>query len=473
MKSRINVLYLTSVYFVPLIYFCFAILFSPETALLEPDSSGYIHFSPSRTAGYPVLLSSVALVTGDVSNVVFFQIILFCVCVSFLLKRCWSFEFGWLMVSAVSVVSFFNPFFLKYHYSVLTESVFFSLIAIILTCFIDLFRSPKNRKSWIVLGGCIGCAVLVRPVGISFIPLIPIIFLLIYFEKRPGNWKMMVSSIVVFCSFILIGQVVKYSFHGDNKESLFPLVVFAKSALVEAGPAPYLTNDPRYVVWSDLENDTEQVREILKQAKDVNFAVEQYLRQNYEVFFQFQYEIDTEKFSKEKNYISIDDLKVDVGMHRLMRSFPQYLGLIAKNYLDLWGIGAAMIPAFVDDGNYFIERNAPLPFNENGGVVSEEMSARAIGIFIYPLMMAAWVLSIIIIILGVFFRRNYAHFGKSFNISLICSLMVNGNFLFISIIGVGVARYSLEMMIPISLMVSSFILCLFKVCSRINKVTDV
>ncbi|MEQ8392860.1 MAG: hypothetical protein RIB30_17870 [Thalassospira sp.] len=451
-----------SVYLLPLIYFVLALIFSPDSAYLEPDSGGYINFSSSRTIGYPALIWLSSTLFGDFNDVVILQLLFFVLSISFLIKKSWNLEKGWVVVFGVIVVSFLNPVFLRYHYSILSESIFFSCVSLVLTFVISIARNPKSIWNFILFGLSIGLSILVRPIAYSFLPLIPIISMLVYFIVGEPIWKRVICSCLACCIMIGIGAVAERQLYGPDRVSLLPLVIFAKGMLIEAGDAPSDSKDNVKKLWDRMEEDGSDVRRLLRDASHMNLAVDQYLRQNYEVYFQYQYGQEMIQEIVKDADVDPAKLKLSVGFSRIEANLGGYLQLSARNFMDLWGVYATSFSPFVGEGNEFLNKHRPLPFNDMKQAIPGELTARTVSWLAFPMISAAFVLSLIVLVSGFLIPFIDRDLRADLIVPITTSLMVNGNFLLIALLGVGVARYSLAMMLPIAVMALSFLIFLIK-----------
>lgn len=458
-QSNTNAFRVFSVYVIPCLFSIFLIGMAPDIAYTEPDSRSYINFSSSRSIGYPFLLFLSSYVFGDYNHIVFFQVLFFAAGSSFFINSFFSENrlVSLLFVSLYVVGVLGNPIFIKYHYSVLTESVFFSFVVLLVGFLIGILRNPSSCFWWLGFGACIGLSILVRPVGYSFLPLIFIVFGLMRWGYKVVGWRGFLFAISS-CVFVLgLGEFAERKVYGDQRASLLPLVIFGKGMLVEAGEAPSYYNEGAKELWDKMEKDGKSVRSVLSEASSSSFAAEKYLRQNYEVYFQYQYKPDLINRLAVEDGVSVSDLKLTVGLGRLKSDFLGYVTLSIRNYVDLWSVYGMSFAPFVDAGNSFISQHRPLPFNSVNQVIAKELQPRIAAWAVFPMMIVAAFVSFLILVLGVFIRVLPHDLRDSLLLPLIMSLMVNGNFLLIGLLGVGISRYSQSMIIPIAVMMLSFL----------------
>ncbi len=458
-QSNTNLFRVVSVYVIPCLFSIFLIGMAPDFAYTEPDSQSYINFSSSRSIGYPVLLFLSSYVFGDYNHIVVFQVLFFAVGSSFFINSIFSENrlVSLLFVSFYIVGVIANSIFIKYHYSILTESFFFSFVVFLISFIIRAVKEPGVYFWWIGFGCCIGFSILVRPVGYSFLPLIFIVFALLRWVNTGVGWRNFLFALIS-CFFVLgLGGFAEREVYGDSRASLLPLVIFGKGMLVEAGEAPSYYNEGAKELWDQMEKDGSSVRSLLSEASSSSFAAEKYLRQNYEVYFQYQYKPDLISRLAVVDSVSVSDLKLTVGLGRLKSDFLGYVALSIRNYVDLWSVYGMSFAPFVDAGNSFINEHRPLPFNSTNQVVAEGLRSRAAAWAIFPMMIVASFVSFLILALGAFIKVLPHDLQNSLILPLIMSMMVNGNFLLIGLLGIGISRYSQSMIIPVAVMLLSFL----------------
>lgn len=73
------------------------------------------------------------------------------------------------------------------------------------------------------------------------------------------------------------------------------------------------------------------------------------------------------------------------------------------------------------------------------------------------MMIVASFVSFLILALGAFIKVLPHDLQNSLILPLIMSMMVNGNFLLIGLLGIGISRYSQSMIIPVAVMLLSFL----------------
>jgi hypothetical protein len=134
-----------------LAYVASVLIIPPYTPLIEPDSGGYIHFLPIRTALYPAFLYICRALGLDLIEITWVQIGIFGLALAYLLTALLRTNFPRLLLGLFVAALAANVLFSSFHRSILTESLYFSLSAVAIGLWIDYFRS--RRLNFLILAG--------------------------------------------------------------------------------------------------------------------------------------------------------------------------------------------------------------------------------------------------------------------------------------------------------------------------------
>ena len=221
--NRYILLFLSAIYFI--IWAQFAGSFNP----IRPDSIGYLNFfegtddGANRLSGYPIFLLLLTNLKFKLIHIGYIQLGVFVLALNFLLSSLLKFGVSKLIVALLFAGLLINPFFNQFHFTMLTESLSFSLLLMFLGLTLSLYQRITNIKV-IILGLIIGLSAILKPVSLIFFPigLIFMISLLWIFETP--SFKKTILCLVLLCSpFLLIlsaEKLVFYSAH-DEKGSQF------------------------------------------------------------------------------------------------------------------------------------------------------------------------------------------------------------------------------------------------------------
>ncbi len=151
-----------------------ALIDTPWLYCLNPDSEGYFFFSLHRTIGYTLMVMGSSALFGTVDPLVPFQLNF--LIVSFIVMahgaaRLFDSRLVGLALLALLIP---NGSLLVLRYMILTEPMFVGMITLHLGTVLFLLR---RYSPWLALaaGVTIGCAILIRPAGYSFLACVPLI----------------------------------------------------------------------------------------------------------------------------------------------------------------------------------------------------------------------------------------------------------------------------------------------------------
>ena len=153
----------------------FGLLQEPELPQLFPDSSSYLNWQPTRSIGYPLLLSAVRAVDPSLRSLPALQLTLFA-CATLLLAEACRYATGSMPLALfVGGGTLANAALGRFQLGVLSDAPFASLLVLHLASFLALNRHA-TRLRWLGLSLTLAGAVLVRPAGLSLlVPLLPLL----------------------------------------------------------------------------------------------------------------------------------------------------------------------------------------------------------------------------------------------------------------------------------------------------------
>ena len=231
--NRYILLFLSAIYFI--IWAQFAGSFNP----IRPDSIGYLNFfegtddGANRLSGYPIFLLLLSNLKFKLIHIGYIQLGVFVFALNFLLSSLLKFGVSKLIVALLFAGLLINPFFNQFHFTMLTESLSFSLLLMFLGLTLSLYQRITNIKV-IILGLIMGLSAILKPVSLIFFP-IGLIFLisLLWIFETP-SFKKTILCLVLLCSPFLIilsaEKLVFYSAH-DEKGSQFAEHFYGKSIM--------------------------------------------------------------------------------------------------------------------------------------------------------------------------------------------------------------------------------------------------
>lgn len=319
-KNKIDCLIL----FVPLLALIAAYLthrfFTPE--LMQVDSGGYIHFSPTRTVGYPVFLSFFS----NLNYVPLVQWLIYGLGV-WTLARVISNHFGKPWGYLIAVLSFLNPEWNKYHFNILTESLSSSLL-IFLLAGVFSFVKERQLKSLAFVSVMVGLGILIRPINYTWLAA-SIMLLLAYgsFQKS-AIIKQLLTALMPLGVILLAGMAMYAQHHGEFKtQSFLGHNLIGKAGVFAQESCP--TDQPKF-----MKSLAEKTKPITKAVGTLSIMQGRYMY-SASYYDHIRYSLLNE-VSKEQN-ISLSDQDMLNLSKDIIRCHPMaFLKDSILNYAALW-----------------------------------------------------------------------------------------------------------------------------------------
>ncbi|MYH28154.1 MAG: hypothetical protein F4137_04695 [Acidobacteria bacterium] len=411
------------------------------TDLYTPDSRGYIEFDPHRTAGYPLLLDSVTGLFGTLGAVPGVQLLLAAAGFAFL---GWSIQHAFgapRLALAVALSLFGNPEIAKFHGAIMTESVFVSLLCVMLGTMALLIATPGVRPAFLSALTC-GVAVAVRPAGISLLPIWP---LLLWFLWGPCAGRRVRLALAVAAPLLLCGAVEGIAWRAEHPDptqrtSLANMHLFAKALMME--PVPVVAGDDLDRFLEVARENVAPARRFVAEAPDWQTALLTLTR--YEAAGQRRWFQREAEALAERRDTSLNQLLGDVGW-RAVSAAPvawAHNGLV--HYVGLWGLYELLTPSASQVYAAYMQPSERVPFGESARI----RTRRPPHAMAWPgrVVMAAGFLATVVAVGIAVVRRlrsGAAELDRRLLLAAVCGLLVHGHYVFVALFGIALARYSL------------------------------
>jgi hypothetical protein len=394
----------------------------PERAIIGADTSSYLHYAAQRTAGYPLFLKLVGP-----EGAFWFQPIVFALAVGFLGFQAIRLT-GSVLFSLVLMLGVANPAQLRYHYAILTESLFVSLCLV----FIGLLMRVTVRAEWktvSIAALTAGLATAVRPVGIFLLPTMIFLLLQLPTISMKHRLLMILSAVIPFFTVCALEQAVSLWAHGEN--TMIAKQLFAKAALLDA---PTLDNAIPTLspAGQAMARDFAPVRDLIAQAPNLDAKT----------FLIINYEVCIERHCSAAVAPSLSDQdKMQATRARIVANPFGYFVLTWRHYLSLWGItsGQHSTPGI----EAFLKQHRPLPFEQLVPALSERPRVQSLafiertrGLTLAAVTACAALLGVICLWRG----RIIPQVGL---LATTLALGLHGGALLTAMAGVGIPRYFL------------------------------
>jgi hypothetical protein len=432
--------------------------------LLQPDSASYISFDRSRTAFYPLFLRALASAGLDWVQITYVQFLVFQIALVFLLLAMLRAGCRPLMVFIFVVVLAANAGFSSVHWSILTESISFSLTAITIALLLDYLRT--GRAGFIV-GACLCVGLLygIRPAAITLIPMLVVAVSLKWSRRDWPSWALLAGLVLALAVGPVLENVAFRLEHARNRATIVPNMLMGKAAMlirgntVYSGPhadilnqlgtelysayAPvhkFLTGLPSLVAWPVISSTYEEVA----QFSILNEALEK---------------------ASTKTGLSQDLLRDDLGVQAIENNIGGYLRLSLLNYFGQWSVTALTFPPAARAFNGYVDSYPTVPLRNNIAPVTLHPPASNKSYLIYPAFLFSGLVSFVLSIglLAFIWRPRLAEKPR------LNSIMIAGFFgamcqihtIVISFINVPIPRYLMAIYPQLILMFMFLIVAAF------------
>ena len=335
-------------------YALFCLVTSPAGPITTPDSIHYLNMTPIVPLGYPLFLK----VTGARGAIVA-QPIIFAAALALLGREIVrTTRNTWLAAAAVAGCMIV-PQIRDYHASILSESLFLSLLVAFLALGIRFAYYPAWRLM-VVVAITVGVSAVVRRTGFAFLPVMLAMVLLQRHHLRGSQaWLFFVAALAPFGVIVGSEQAIAPLVHAGAPSSLMGRHLFAKAALIDAPPAPPAQAEVRRALDQQLETALAPIRAMLAQAPGPVRAV---LTIYYETCLQGGCADQARAMTREPDEARQTAVMGAAGLSRIRRAPLNYLKLTWQHYESLWTINRLRHPDTAPALNAFLAAHRPLPF---------------------------------------------------------------------------------------------------------------
>ena len=324
-----------------LLAYCFlivivALLGGNFTSPMQPDSASYLNFYSTRTSLYPFFLEIVLDGSNFYNLLMLIQLVVFLITFYLLIlaiKKAFVESTGLLHLFAITYS--LNVYLHSYHSQILSESITFSVINILMLFFLML----TEKKSWkpiLGVGFSVGMLVGLKPAMVFLLPVTAILLPVIFFKKK----RFFVNFLLIFLLGVSVPLVVEYKLYHvkyEQRNSVLHLTTFGKAAIISTHPDFVIPKlPPKQNQWM-LEID--QAMEPFQAWKEtdpnifVRGTVSSYLEN------MAQYQLSDYIISK-KNLPKLSrDETLQLGLEVLRVNPGPFSKEIFTNFINMWGVG--------------------------------------------------------------------------------------------------------------------------------------
>ena len=340
-------------------YAIYCLVTNPAGPITTPDSIRYLDMWPNYPMGYQLFLQ----LTGADAAIIL-QPILYAAALAFLGREIIRATRSTWLAAAIVFGSMIVPQIREYHASILSESLFLTLLVIFLGLSVRFMHQPTWRLM-IVAAITVGAAATVRRTGFAFLPVMLVMALL---QRSSGirYAPLFLAALAPFAVIAATEQVIAPIIHHGAASSLLGRHMFAKAALIEApatgDPAEDQVEDPvRRALDDQLEHVFRPIRAMLAAAPG---NVRGVLTLYYETCLQGGCADQARAATGEPNEARQTEVMGAAGIARIRRAPLNFLQLTWRHYSSLWTYDRLRHPQTAADLNAFLATHRPLPYEE-------------------------------------------------------------------------------------------------------------
>ena len=428
------------------------------TPLIEPDSQSYIQFSPYRPAIYPTFLWLCRAAGLTLAQTTWVQTGLFAVALAYLLAALIRSGFNRPIVALLAVGLGANFLFSSFHRSILSESLYFSLSAIAIACWIEYFKTA-HIKPLMGAGLCLGLMIGTRFAGLGLLP-VHLLAVVINRAKHRSVWPILAVALLS-CLVGVAGERILYiAYHGNASGSQSSDLLFGRAAMVIRPDMTF--SGPRARSFEEIANNLLVIFTPLQQAvrEAPSIAVAAQLSAIYEALGHYSLS-DELKMMSDRERIPVPELKSEFAKQVLLQNIIGYLKTTLLNDFGQWSVAAQKFsPVATSLEAYAASR----PSVSAGGKISPDLlhpQASALGV-VYPVFLVCGVVTLVAAFgLIIFLVKPELATGRAGFYLLLASYfgaMCHSYTLFISMVNEWTPRFLMAVFLQIEVVGASIVL---------------
>jgi hypothetical protein len=343
-------------------YVAYCLGTNPAGPFTTPDSIHYLNTSPIVPLGYPFFLKIVGARGAIVA-----QPILFGGALAFLGSEIVRATRSTWLAAAVVVGCMALPQIREFHASILSESLFLSLLVVFLALAVRFVHHPAWQLM-VLIATAAGLSATVRRTGFALVPVMLVMVLMERHRLRGSQPAFfLVAALAPFLVIIAAEQATAPVVHAGQSSSLMGRHMFAKAALIDAPPAstgdaagtPSAADELRRRLDAHLQEGYAPIRALLASApRDIRGVLQMY----YETCLQGGCADRPRGLMPGANEAVQTETLGAAGIARILRAPLGYVELLALNYQALWTVERLRHPDRAGRLTAFIAAHRPMPF---------------------------------------------------------------------------------------------------------------
>jgi hypothetical protein len=389
----------------PVVYATVAILIPPYFPLLQPDSTSYVEFYSIRTALYPLFLKMLLSAGLDLVQITYVQIVLFSLSLSFFLSALSRIGLPRPLIAIFVALLCANVYFTSFHRTILAESLFCSVMMLVIAFLLDFLRSGKSVFLALASLG-MGLLVGIRPAAVGLAPTLLLAGWL-KGRRRDIAAPILAAAVVVPFAFGVLCEWLAYrTHHGDHRDSVASNHLLGRAAML-ARPGVTFTGPHAETLTGlgqKLSAIYEPVHEFLSHvplpALPMFTAVYEEVGQTQVIQQEIEHAAQLAGVSKEA-------LISDLAKQFVLANITGQMRLFLIQYIGQWSIASLTFPTTARAINKVVDEypTVPLLRNDPDDIVLHPKARRS-SYIIYPAFLAAGLLTLLLTLaLGPFLLR--------------------------------------------------------------------
>ena len=420
-------------------YVAYCLATNPAGPITTPDSTRYLEVWANYPLGYPLFLK-----IFGARGAIIAQPMIFGGALAFLGSELVRHTRNTWLAVAVVIGCAALPQIREFHASILSESLFLSLVIAILGLAVRFAYYPTWHLM-VAVAVAAGMSATVRRTGFAFLPLM---LLMVSLERHrlqgPRPALFFVAAVAPFFVVYGIEQAAAPIVHQGHASSLSGRHLFAKAALIDA-PAAAPSADPlRAALDRHLENDYAPIREFLESAPaDIRAVLSIY----YETCLQGGCVDRSRELMPGVNEADQTRTLGSVATARILRAPVGFIELAGRNYFSWWAVDRLHHPDRAARLSAFIASHRPMPFErlafslEPGQPFEFAPSPRVRYTQWAVTLLAVW--TALLAGLGVVALFKPERFPPLFVVAMISALAAHGGLLLTALLAAGFSRFTL------------------------------
>lgn len=315
---------------------------------IQPDSNGYLYFfsgtgaGANRIAGYPVFLLLMSTLKFSIIQIGYIQLGIFVASFYFLLDSLLKYGISKLIVGLLFVGLLINPFFNKFHFMILTESLSFSFLLIFLGVTMSLLRRGLANTSIAMLGAIIGFLAILKPVSLIFFPIGLIFLFLLFLISRAQSFQKYLLYLSLLCApFLMIlsaEKLVFFSAH-DEKVSQVTEHFYGKSIMSTTFPnyKSFDDNLPESEMLKLLDEKYSSDQEYLESLEDLSEKLAIYTLLENDAYKHADLDNELARIALE-NDLEPGEFKKSIIFYSLKNNPTVFLSMTLRHYFSFFNV---------------------------------------------------------------------------------------------------------------------------------------